>query len=222
MKNQVLNITLIAALALGFTSCKNETKNGETTDAKEVVAAPSSAAMYTVNKQESKIMWEGNKPTGAHTGTIALNDGSLYVNNGVVESGKIIVDMKSINVTDLEAGDGKESLEQHLMGTVEGKEGDFFNVNKFPTANFEITGTKMVDGITHLSGNLTMKEKTNNVTFPVTISEEGNIVRLKSDKFEIDRTLWDIQYGSKKFFDNLGDKFISDMMTLEINVVANK
>ncbi len=222
MKNQVLNIAFVAALALGVTSCKNEVKDSDTTDAKEVAAATDSASMYTIKNGDSKIMWEGNKPTGTHTGTIAINEGSVYVNNGVVESGKVVVDMKSINVTDLEADNGKESLEQHLMGTVEGKEGDFFNVNKYPTATFEITGTNMVDGVAQLSGNLTMKGKTNNVTFPVRVMEEGNMVRLESDKFEIDRTLWDIQYGSKKFFDNLGDKFISDMMTLQINVVAAK
>jgi hypothetical protein len=39
-------------------------------------------------------------------------------------------------------------------------------------------------------------------------------------KFDIDRTLWNIRYGSGKFFKGLGDKMINDNITLNINLQA--
>ena len=92
---------------------------------------------------------------------------------------------------------------------------DFMNMNYTMTM-------KNVDGKTMLSGNLTLKEKKNNVTFPVTVSEDGNSYTITSEMFTIDRSKWDVQYGSKSFFDNLGDKFINDDIELKITVKASK
>ncbi len=139
----------------------------------------------------------------------------------LVESGSFVINMNSIEVQDLE-GDDKASLENHLKGTVEGKEGDFFNVNEFPKATFEITGVDQVEGNTMLHGNLTMKGETKNVEFPVNIDVDGDELELTSEAFTIDRTNWGINYGSKSVFDNLGDKFISDDITLTVKVKAKK
>ena len=73
-----------------------------------------------------------------------------------------------------------------------------------------------------LSGNLTLKDVKNNVTFPVSVSNNGNTITLTSETFSIDRTKWNVQYGSKSIFDNLGDKFINDDIELKIMVKANK
>ncbi len=163
-----------------------------------------------------------NKPTGTHTGTISLANGEIMVNDRNIEAGTFTIDMKSIVVTDLEAGDGKENLEAHLMGTVEGKEGDFFNVTEYPTATFEITSIEGDQYKPTVKGNLTIKGKTNPVSFNATVSYPGDTMFLKSEKFKIDRTKWDVNYGSKSVFDNLGDKFISDDMELQIELHASK
>ena len=113
-----------------------------------------------------------------------------------------------------EEGNGK--LVGHL------KSADFFDVEKFPYASFEITSVEEKEGKTMLSGNLKLKDKVNNVTFPVSVSMDGDAMTLTSETFTIDRSKWDVRYGSKSFFDNLGDKFISDDIELKINVVASK
>jgi polyisoprenoid-binding protein YceI len=227
MKKQILNIVAIALVALSFTACKNDSKTieigmEEATEVSNDVKADMSGNLYTAKIVDSQIAWEGSKPVGTHSGTIMLNTGALYMSNGVLTGGKFSIDMTSINVTDLESGNGKESLEAHLMGTVEGKEGDFFDVAKYPNASFIIKSTKSNEGVTIVTGDLTIKDKTNSVSFPVSILEKDNVITLKSEQFEIDRTQWCINYGSKSIFDNLGDKFIDDAMKLKISIVAAK
>lgn len=217
------NITLLAVLfsfAGVLTSC-NETKEKEEKE-EAVAVAEASAETYIVTTGKSTINWSGNKPTGTHTGTIALANGELSVENNTPTAGNFTIDMRSIVVTDLEAGNGKENLENHLKGTVEGKEGDFFNVNKYPMATFEITRVEGDASNATVHGNLTIKEKTNAISFPATISQSGTTLSLQSEEFVIDRTKWDVNYGSKSIFDNLGDKFISDDIKLTVSLNAAK
>lgn len=220
MKKTITLLAVAFFATVTFTSC-NETKE-KNTETETVAEADASAVAYKADTAKSKIMWSGNKPTGTHTGTISLSEGEVMVNDKNLEAGKFSIDMKSIVVTDLKADDGKENLEAHLMGTVEGKEGDFFNVNEFPTAMFEITSVEGDQYKPTVNGNLTIKGKTNPVSFNATVSYPGDTMFLKSEKFTIDRTLWGVNYGSKSVFDNLGDKFISDDMELEIELHASK
>ena len=220
MKKSTILLAVTFCTAFTFTSC-NETKEKKT-ETEAVAEAEETAEAYMVNAEKSVINWSGSKPTGTHTGTISLNSGEVLVNDRTIEAGSFSIDMKSITVTDLEAGDGKENLEAHLMGTVEGKEGDFFNANKFPTATFEITSIEGNQYKPTVKGNLTIKDKTNPVSFNATVSYPGETLFLKSEKFTIDRTLWDVNYGSKSIFDNLGDKFISADMELQVELHASK
>jgi polyisoprenoid-binding protein YceI len=212
---------MIAGITMATLGCKNENKEANTEDAQEVAVANTEAFEFIVDTTASVIEWKGEKPTGTHTGTIKLSQGTFKANDSVVESGTFVVDMKSLEVTDLE-GEDKLKLESHLMGTVEGKEGDFFNVEKYPNTTFEVTGISQKDGKTMLQGNLTMKEETKNVEFPVSISMNGDTLELTSDSFVIDRTKWGVNYGSKSVFDTLGDKFINDEIELTINLKAYK
>lgn len=211
----------MAVLFTALVSCKNEAKNEtEAAEAEAAAEVSTEAAKYMVDKNESEIAWEGAKPTGTHTGTVKLESGVVRLEDSVL-SGSFLIDMTSILVTDLE-GDQKTSLEDHLKGTVEGKEGDFFNVQKFPTAAFEITGVTEKDGKKMMSGNLTLKETKKNIEFPVMYEVAGNTMTLKSEPFTIDRTEWGVNYGSKSVFDNLGDKFINDDIQLEFTIVATQ
>jgi len=221
MKKTILNLCLVGGIALATVACKNENNNAETSDAKEVANANEAAVEFVVDTTESTIEWKGEKPAGSHNGVISISEGTFTANDSLVESGSFVIDMNSIEVQDLE-GDDKASLENHLKGTVEGKEGDFFNVKEFPKATFEITGVDQVEGNTMLHGNLTMKGETKNVEFPVNIDVDGDELELTSESFTIDRTQWGLNYGSKSVFDNLGDKFISDDITLTVKVKAKK
>lgn len=220
MKKIFLNIALLAFVAIATISCKNNNE-AETTESQEVAEAAPVASEYTVDTVASQILWKGSKPLGTHNGTINLASGTVMVMGDAVEAGKFTIDMNSITDLDLE-GDMKTNLENHLKGTVEGKEGDFFNVKTYPFSSFQITEVATVDGKTMVSGNLTIKDKTQNISFPATIAMEGNVMKLTSETFTIDRTQWGVNFGSKTVFDNLGEKFISDDIELTVTLVANK
>ena len=221
MKKQVLNIFTVIALCTAVIGCK-KAKEANTSEAEAAAVSESTTQKYVANVTESTLEWKGFKPGGSHNGTINIESGIFHVDNNVLKSGTFLIDMKSINATDLE-GDDQAGLNSHLMGTVEGKENHFFDVNKFPTGAFEITGTQAAEGgKTMLSGNLALKGNKHNVTFPVTITNEGGIMTITSDAFTINRTKWGINYGSKSIFDNLGDKFINDDIELKITVKAKK
>ncbi|WP_124980868.1 YceI family protein [Nonlabens xiamenensis] len=221
MKRNFLKITGMAAVIAFTVACKDNKNEVEATDEQEVAEAPMEAVTYTVDTEASNIAWVGSKPTEDHTGNISLQSGMVKVNGETLESGEFVIDMSSIEVTDLE-GDSAANLKGHLQGTVEGKETDFFNTPKYPTAKFVVTGVNEVDGNTELSGNLTLKDVTKNVSFPVMVSYEDNKMMLKSEEFTIDRTDWGIQYGSKNFTDIVADKAISDDIKLTIDLVATK
>lgn len=221
MKKSILSIFMITGLAVATVGCKNDGREAQTGDARDAAIANLEAVEFRVDTTSSVIEWQGEKPTGTHTGTIHIAEGTFHANDSIVESGTFIIDMGSITVTDLE-GDQKMNLENHLKGTVEGKEGDFFNINEYPDARFEVTGITENNGQTMLQGNLTMKGETKNVEFPVNINRNGDQLELTSETFTIDRTKWNVNFGSRSVFDSLGDNFINDEIELTIKVKATR
>ena len=217
MKRKIFNLFAVVALIVAVTSCKNESKEATTTEAENVAEAQSNSTKYLANASESVIEWTGAKPTGKHNGTINIESGVFTVNDGKVESGSFIIDMNSIVNLDIPAD---KEMNGKLVGHL--KSADFFDVEKFPSAAFEVTGLEEKEGQMMLSGNLTLKDKKNNVTFPVSLNEDNDSYTITSEVFTIDRSKWDVRYGSKSFFDNLGDKFINDDIELKITLKANK
>ena len=211
MKTNFFKFLTIVALGVAIIGCKKKADEATTTEAEEVATSEAASTKYMANATESVIEWTGYKPTGKHNGTIKVETGVFTVNNGELESGSFIIDMNSLKDTD-----GSAKLEGHL------KSADFFDVEKYASAAFEVTGFDMVDGKSMLSGNLTLKDVKNNVTFPVSTSVDGDMFTLTSEMFTIDRSKWNVQYGSKSFFDDLGDKFINDDIELKVTVKAKK
>lgn len=217
MIKRFLKFASIVVLALALTNCKNKAEEAETTAAEETAETTAVSTKYLIDTGNSTIMWKGFKPTGTHTGTIAIENGVFTMNADAIESGTFLIDMASITVTDIPVEEeGNAKLTGHL------KSDDFFNVEQFPSSAFEVTAFEMKDGKAMLSGNLKMKDAENNITIPVTVNENGDTVTITSDKFSIDRSKWNIKYGSKSFFDDLGDKFINDDMELQITLTAKK
>ena len=217
MTKKILKFAAIGILTLALTNCKDKAKEAETTAVEETAETTDISTKYKVDTGNSTIMWKGFKPTGTHTGTIAVESGVFTMNGDAIESGTFLIDMNSIAVTDIPAEDeGNAKLAGHL------KSDDFFHVEEYPSSAFEVTAFEMQDGKAMLSGNLKMKDAKNNITIPVSVSENGNIITISSEKFSIDRSKWNIKYGSKSFFDDLGDKFINDDMELQINISALK
>ena len=173
---------------------------------------PTKPVTYTVDAAKSTITWVGKKVTGSHNGTIALQSGSLNVDGKKVTGGTFTIDMNTIK-----DAEGSAKLEGHL------KADDFFGVAKFPTATFVITKVAGNGADVTVSGNLTIKGITKPLSFPaaVTVNADGTVSAL-AGKIVVDRTKYDIKYGSKSFFDSIGDKAINDEFELAVKLVAKK
>ncbi len=223
----LIKITALMLIIGTFGACKNDVKGDKASvSEKGTVAETSGATSYNVNKAASKISWEGSKPTGAHEGIISLSNGTIEMEKGEVVGGSFTIDMNSITCTDLE-GDSKAGLEAHLKGMRdEGEEDHFFNVAKYPTAKFDITKVAKLandENATHLIyGNLTMKDKSNQIGFKAKIDASENKVMVSTPNFKIDRTKWGINYASKSVFDDLKEKFVNDDIGLAISLEASK
>ena len=161
-----------------------------------------------VNATKSTITWLGKKVTGQHEGTVNLKEGSLIFKGKYVVGGNFTVDMTSMTTTDLKAGQGKEKLDGHL------KSEDFFGTEKFPTSTlvFKTVAAKSA-GVYTITADLTVKGITNPVTFDLATTVNSATANVK-----INRTKYDIKYGSGSFFDNLGDKVIYDDFDLTVNL----
>lgn len=226
MKKTILSFFVLATVGFTTLACKSDKKNETKKDASEQTSEESKiSGTFTIDPGESTINWKGSKPMGEHIGTIDIKSGEIVFQDGKPTSGNVVIDMTSITVKDKDLDEEKKTLlENHLKGTAEGKEADFFNTTKFPTATFEITGSGENSGKTILEGNLTMKGKAHAVAFPVKISwsSDKSSVKLIGDTFTIDRTKWGVNYGSKSIFDNLGDNWVSDEIELDFAVKASK
>lgn len=161
-----------------------------------------------INTDKSTIVWKGKKVTGSHEGTLQFKSGEILLENGKLKGGNFTVDMSTLVVTDLETGDGKEKLEGHLNSD------DFFGTSNHPQATLVITDVVEKGSLYKVTGDLTIK----NITQPIVLEMKANETTA-STEVKIDRTKFDIKYGSGNFFDNLGDKMINDDFVLNVNLV---
>lgn len=172
------------------------------------------AQNFKVDNTKSSIIWEGKKVTGAHNGNINIKEGTFVVYDGTITAGDFIVDMTSITCNDISDPKTNEKLVGHL------KSDDFFNTENFPEAHLSIEMGKHTDMNNHkLTGKITIKGITQPISFNAELSTSGSNIEAKA-KITIDRTKFDIKYGSGSFFSKLGDRMIYDDFTLTINFVA--
>ncbi len=160
-----------------------------------------------VKTAESTVTWKGYKVTGSHYGTINLKEGALMFDGDQLTGGEFVVDMTTLISTDL-AGESKGKLEGHL------KSDDFFGVESNPTSKLVFTSVKATGKNSYkVTGDLTIKGKTNPVTFDVSVYGNKATATMK-----VDRSKYDVKYGSGSFFDNLGDKTIYDEFDLVVDL----
>ena len=173
------------------------------------------AGSQKVDTAKSTVKWLGKKVTGEHHGTISVKEGFLEVSNSKVTGGKVVIDMNSIVDEDLTDAEWNAKLVGHL------KSDDFFGVATYPTAEFVLTKAENTGNNYKFSGNLTIKGITNPVSFTAVSSKEGKSSVYKGTLI-IDRSKYNVKYGSKSFFDNLGDKVIYDEFTLDFSLVVSE
>ena len=160
-----------------------------------------------MNVTNSNILWKGYKVTGSHEGTIALKSGNLIFDHNVLVGGVFNVDMSSLACTDL-SGEYKNKLEGHL------KSEDFFNTAKYPTSNLTFKKVNPTGkNAYNIEAEITIKGKKQMVSFNASVY--GNKA---SAVLKVDRTKFDIKYGSGSFFDGLGDNLIYDEFDLILDI----
>ncbi|WKN41570.1 YceI family protein [Tunicatimonas pelagia] len=244
-----MNMTRISILSLFLGallfSCQQKPggTEAEVSEAQEVEEVSSAATDYSVNTDQSQVDWVGFKPTGRHNGTIGIEDGAISVLNGDVVGGSFTLNMNDINVEDLE-GEYKDKLTNHL------KSGDFFSVEEYPTATFEITGVESYSGEmaandgddkmklvvneeevdeysladpTHsITGNLTMRGTSLSVTFPAKVSVTDGQVTANA-KFNIDRTKWGVNFREENGYEaRAKDELIYDTVNVGFDITASE
>ena len=161
----------------------------------------------------SDVHWWGYKlaktEASSHDGTVNVKSGAVVLKGNQLVGGTFVLDMTSISSTDLQ-GEYQQKLNSHL------KNGDFFEVDKFPTATFKITSVKKgTNGKSIVSGTLTAKGKTNAVSFPAKISYSKGVVSLVSQKFTFDRQKFDVAYKS-----SMKDVFVKDEVDMTVKLTA--
>lgn len=210
----------VLALAITFFAACN---SGTTAEEATVTEAQDAAALvggsYAIDSNGTIINWKGSKINGdAHAGTLSLSEGTLAVDNGNITGGSFTIDMATIAVTDEMPDEYKTKLVGHLST------GDFFEVEKYPTATFAITKVEALKGdstYTHaISGNLNMKGKENNITFKAMVTNDNGVIKAVSQDFAINRMLWGVEYGNS-LIAKVKDEAIKDDLELKISLTAS-
>ncbi len=171
---------------------------------------------YKVDSKQTKVTWKGTKVVGEHTGNISVSEGKIVTTGKNFTGGTFVMDMNSITNTDMTDAEYRDKLVGHL------KSEDFFGTEKHKTAVLVVKSATRASGDQYnVKGDLTIKGITKPVEFPATVVVSDKDVKAKA-KIVVDRTKYDIKYGSGSFFDGLGDKAISNEFELNIDLVAKK
>lgn len=216
--NKNYHIFLVALIAVfTLTSCATEKETVKTTDAdqtNEVEAKP-----VSINLESSLITWNGYKSLidTEHEGTIQLSEGEFLVDTDLeLVGGNFTIDMSTLDNTDLSGG-GREGLLNDLRSD------NFFDVENHPTGKFEITKVMPIqeNGYTHqISGNLTLKETTKNITFKSNITglDSDNNIQATAD-FNIDRQLWNIGHSNdQSVLDEIKNNALQDEVRVRLDI----
>lgn len=176
---------------------------------------------FTADTKASTIHWLGKKASGQHDGFVGLKSGKLNVEAGVPKNGEFTLDMNALTCTDIKDPESNQGLIEHF------KNEDFFNVAKFPEATLAITKFAPLVAQENSMANytatalLTIKGISNEITFPVAFSQKDAAAKATAT-ITIDRTKWNIVYKSKSVFSTLGDKFIYDDITFDVDLTLKK
>jgi polyisoprenoid-binding protein YceI len=217
----IIYLAFAMLVALSFVpGCGKSGKEVKMISSEKTGETKTASQIFKVDTVSSSMNWVGKKVTGQHNGTIKISGGEVGIDkSGLVVAGNFEMNMKSINNLDLDDAGMNNKLINHL------KSEDFFSAEKFPTSKFEITKVETLSDPAKpnfnntVSGNLTIKGITKSISFPASIKIENGALSAFAD-FEIDRTQWEIKYGSGKFFENLGDKMINDNFNISFKLIA--
>jgi len=218
MKKVIISLFV---LAVTFTACKDSGKKVETKEAQEVeIVKEAETVTYSTVKEGSGLKWRASHlgGTGARFGKTKLKVAKVLLNDNKVTNAKFIVDLSSLTVDNFNDAEQKGQLEEHL------KSADFFNIEKYPTARFELTKVEEVKGDynSKITGNLTILETTKSISFSANIAVLENSVAINSEDFSVNRQDWKLSYHSEGDAGVPKDYLIADNIGFTINVAVAK
>jgi polyisoprenoid-binding protein YceI len=169
------------------------------------------------NIESGLVYWDASKVTGAHKGLVKVLDGRIAISNDTIVGGVIRIAMSSINVIDVQDAESNQKLTQHLRSA------DFFDVENHPYAVFTFKQNRgtISGGKVRLDGTMNIK----GISSPESITLE---VHDKGERWvfigaaELDRSNYNVRYGSGSFFSGLGDNLIHDIFTLKPEIIVLK
>jgi polyisoprenoid-binding protein YceI len=213
----ILSILLFVIIKEKKDSKNNYTQQEEIMETKENLKG---SGIYSFDAISSKINWEGSKTLikeWIDTGNISLQSGYLTLENNEIKEGKIVIDMNSISAEKTGGGGGEDNLSKHL------KSEDFFNTENFPTSEFSLTSLTKTEGEYEYiaKGDITIKNITKTIEFPIKIYMIGESIFVNGEII-LDRSLFEVKFGSTSFFKDIGDKAINNNFKLKLELVGKK
>ena len=190
-------------------------------DLSSATQLPSLDGDYQLDTGASVVGWSGRNQNNKHFGTLLLKSGHLLV-QGRSLTGELVADMDTIKNINLAGDELQPVLIAHL------KSDDFFFTGLFPTATFVIDQGEIADvpyvtcANTTLKGSLNLRGITKDLDFPATITPRENGCLGLEAHFDLDRTRWNIIYGSSRFFEHLGMHTVFDQISIELRLVLKR
>lgn len=179
------------------------------------VAQKTGVEKMDIDPTQSKLEWTGKKLGGEHYGEIQLSSGHLTFAKNKLSGGSFEMDMTSITCVDITDEKSNKRLVDHL------KSEDFFSVTRFPKSSFTIKKVESKSATEYLIlGNLTIKGKTNPITFTTKLNTVNNQTVAEAT-LVFDRSKYDVKFGSQSFFENLGDKLVYDEVEMNVKLVLH-
>jgi len=175
------------------------------------------ATRLAVEVERSAVRWRGTKffGLGKHEGVAKLGSGELCMAGEELVGGSFSVDLTTIEVTDIALDDPvpRRRLREHLLGP------DFFDTPNHPTARFVVTGAvRERRGLYRVTGDLTMRGRTNPVTF-FARTEPASADGLRAvSRFSVDRHKWGVSFRGS----TLRDDLVDDEFWLELEIEARR
>lgn len=187
-------------------------------EAGQAAEAGNQAKTLTVDAASSAVEWVGKRLAYSHNGTFAISNGSLAVDNGKITAGSFTIDINSVVCLDIQDPTDNAKFVGHL------KSDDFFNVEQFPTAKFEIIqvmeAPENPDYTHNIEGNLTIRDVTRKIYMPVNITMTENGLTAAGNVV-INRTEWNVMWGSANIVDWTKDKIVSNDVEIKVKLAAN-
>lgn len=217
----ILIIILLVLLAIFFfNSKKTEAPSEETVQTENIDVTEIEQGNYSIDTENSFIRWTGKKKILTNwidEGTLKVNENKIVIESTDLKINPFTFDMNTISANKTGSGKGEDMLSNHL------KSADFFDVEKYPTSTFTPTNIKKTqNNKVEVTGDLKIKDKTNEVNVVLDITKTTENSYKVTGSTTIDRTLWDVKFGSEKFFSGLGDNVIEDNVDIYIELIIKK